>query len=112
MTTQNNFKTYYDLENSIKSLEYQVKTLKKEQGEALEKILLSGKKEQGKYHLVETIRTRRVPVADRVIETIGETDALKIASFQIKDLEKLLSKDVLDTVCNVSESKSLKVIYE
>jgi len=108
----NAIKHVYDNNQKIKELENQIKALKTENDKCLEKIYLSGKTKQGKYSVVTKINTRRVPNPALVVKELGMEEALQYASFQIGKLEKVLSKESLDELCDVTETITRQVIME
>lgn len=110
--TANPLKVIFDNNERIKELEAEIKALKAQNDKCMEKVLVSKKEKIGAYALIKKVTQRRKPIAEKVVELLGEKDALKIAKFEIKGLESVLAKDMIDSVCFVEESISMKVIHE
>lgn len=102
--TTNPLKHIYDNQIAIKELEKQIKALEAENQKCMEKALLKKEVDSGKYHLVTKVSTRRVPIAGKVIEKLGNENALQIATFAVKDLQKLFGEDDVTELCKVTES--------
>lgn len=102
--TTNPLKHIYENQLKIKELEKEIKAIEAENQKCLEKVLLKKEVDAGKYHLVTKTTTRRVPIAGRVIEKLGNEKALEIASFTVKDLQKLFGDDDVTEMCKVTES--------
>ena len=102
--TTNPLKYIYDNQLKIKELEKQIKALEAENQKCLEKALLKKETDSGKYHLVTKVSTRRVPISGKVIEKLGNEKALEIATFAVKDLQKLFGEDDVTEMCKVTES--------
>lgn len=102
--TTNPLKHIYDNQLKIKELEKQIKALEAENQKCMEKALLKKEVDSGKYHLVTKVSTRRVPIAGKVIEKLGNEKALEIATFAVKDLQKLFGEDDVTELCKVTES--------
>lgn len=102
--TTNPLKRIYDNQIAIKELEKQIKALEAENQKCMEKALLKKEVDAGKYHLVTKISTRRVPISGKVIEKLGNEKALEIATFAVKDLQKLFGEDDVTELCKVTES--------
>ena len=108
----NPLKVIFDNNEKIAELKAEIKSLEEQNSKCMEKVLVSKKEKIGAYHLIKKITQRRKPIAEKVVELLGEKDALKIAKFEIKGLESVLAKDMIDSVCFVEESISMKVIHE
>lgn len=104
MMTTNPLKHIYDNQLKIKELEKEIKSLEAENQKCMEKALLKKEVDAGKYHLVTKTTTRRVPIAGKVIEKLGNDKALEIATFAVKDLQKLFGEDDVTELCKVTES--------
>lgn len=102
--TTNPLKRIYDNQLRIKELEKEIKALEAENQKCMEKALLKKEVNAGKYHLVTKISTRRVPIAEKVIEKLGNEKALEIATFAVKDLQKLFGEDDVTELCKVTSS--------
>jgi hypothetical protein len=108
----NPLKVIFDNESRIKELKTEIKLLEEQNNKCMEKVLVSKKEKIGAYALIKKVTQRRKPIAEKVVELLGKDDALKIAKFEIKGLEQVLAKDMIDSVCFVEESVSMKVIHE
>lgn len=108
----NPLKVIFDNNEKINSLKAEIKALEEQNNKCMEKVLISKKEKIGTYALIRKITSRRKPIPEKVIEILGEHDALKIAKFEIKGLEGVMAKDMIDSVCFVEESISMKVIHE
>lgn len=102
--SKNPLKTIFENKQRIKELEAQIKAIEEENQKCLEYALSKGIESMGDYSIKSVISTRREPIASKVIDVIGDETALKYAKFTIKDLEKLMGSDEIDSVCKVNES--------
>jgi hypothetical protein len=108
----NYLKVIHENNEKIAELQSQIKAIQKESDTAMEKVLLNGIKDSGRYHLRETVTTRRQPITDKVMAILSDAEIRKFAVFTIKGLETVMSKDAVDAVCSVSESVKRVVVME
>jgi hypothetical protein len=100
----NPLKRIFENNQKIAILKEEIKKIEAESQKCLDYAMVKKIETSGHFVLRTHVSTRREPISSKVVSAIGSDDALKIAKFNIKDLEKLMGEDELNALCKVNES--------
>jgi hypothetical protein len=102
--TPNPLKKIYENNEKIAELKEQIKAIEEENQKCLDYAMVKKIETIGNFRLNTSVSARREPVSAKVIAVMGKDEALKIASFKVGDLQKIMGEDDVDKLCKVKET--------